>query len=146
MERAIQNFIDCKRIAVVGYSRTGRKFGNSAYNELQERGYEVFAVHPTEKEIAGTPCYPNLKALQGRIDGVFISLPGEKAVPVLHEAAALGLKNVWLQQGAESSEALETARQFGLNVVTRKCVLMYAPPVRSYHRWHRGIVKLVGRL
>ncbi|MEO8167637.1 MAG: CoA-binding protein, partial [bacterium] len=63
-DQLIQDFVDCKRIAVVGYSRNKRKFGNYAYAELTQRGYQVFAVHPSEKEIAGVACYPNLWTLQ----------------------------------------------------------------------------------
>lgn len=146
MDQSIQDFVGCKRIAVVGYSRNKRKFGNYAYAELTQRGYQVFAVHPTEKEIAGVACSPNLRALQGKIDGVLISLPSKQAVSVLEEAASIGVQNVWVQQGAESAEVLEVAQRLKLNAVTKKCVLMYAPPVRSFHGWHRSLAKLFGRL
>jgi predicted CoA-binding protein len=146
MGKPIDDFISCKRIAVVGYSRNRRKFGNLAYNELKKRGYEVSAIHPTEKEIAGVPCYPNLTALRGKIDAVLVSVQPQQAVAVVEEAAAIGLKNVWLQQGAESSDVLETAKRLHLNVVAKKCVLMYAPPVKSVHGWHRAFAKLVGKL
>ncbi len=145
MDQSIQDFIGSKRLAIVGYSRNGRKFGNQAYAELQQRGYQVFAVHPTQKEIGGVPCYPNLQALQGKIDGVLISLPPKQAVSVLEEAASIGVKNIWLQQGAESAEVLEVAKRLGLHVVSKKCVLMYAPPVRSFHGWHRSLAKLFGQ-
>lgn len=146
MEPYIQDFIECRRIAVVGYSRNAGKFGNSAYAELRQRGYEVYAVHPTEEEIRGVRCVPNLHALQGRIDAVLVSVPAAQAVAVLEEAASIGVRNVWLQQGAESPEVLATASRLGLHMVAKKCVLMYAPPVRSFHGWHRGLVKLFGRL
>lgn len=146
MDQSIQDFVGCKRIAVVGYSRNKRKFGNYAYAELTQRGYQVFAVHPTEKEIAGVACSPNLRALQGKIDGVLISLPSKQAVSVLEEAASIGVQNVWVQQGAESAEVLEVAQRLKLNAVTKKCVLMYAPPVRSFHGWHRSLAKLFGQL
>lgn len=145
-EQSIQSFIGCKRIAVVGFSRSGRKFGNMAYSELKQRGYQVFAVHQTEKKISGVSCYPNVSALRGQIDGVLVSLSHKKAISVLEEVASIGVKNVWLQQGAESSEVLEAAGRLGLDVVSRKCVLMYAPPVRSYHAWHRAVMKVIGKL
>ena len=146
MDRAIQDFINGKRIAIVGVSRDGTKFGNTAFAELAARGYQVFPVHPTAREVAGTPCYPNLAALRGQVDGALVSVSPQQAVSVLREAAAIGLKNVWLQQGAESPEALALARELGLNLVARKCVLMYAPPVRSFHAWHRVFAKLFGQL
>jgi len=146
MNQAIQDFVNGKRIAVVGVSRDGAKFGNTAFTELAARGYQVFAVHPTAQEIAGTRCYPNLTALRGQVDGALVIVSPQQAVPVLREAASIGLKNVWLQQGAESPEALALARDLGLNLVARKCVLMYASPVRSFHAWHRAFARLFGQL
>jgi hypothetical protein len=146
VDQAIQHFIDGKRIAVVGVSRSEKKFGNMAFAELAARGYQVFAVHPAAKEIAGAPCYPNLAALRGQVDGVLVIVAPQQAAQVLREAAAIGVKNVWLQQGAESPEALALARELGLELVANKCVLMYAPPVRSFHAWHRGFVWLTGKL
>ena len=146
MDQAIQDFVNGKRIAVVGVSRDKTKFGNTAFTELAARGYQVFAVHPTAQELAGARCYPNLAALQGQVDGALVVVSPQQAVSVLREADAIGLKNVWLQQGAESPEALALARDLGLYLVARKCVLMYAPPVRSFHAWHRAFARLFGQL
>lgn len=146
MEQAIQDFINGKRIAVVGVSRNKEKFGNMAFTELAARGYQVFPVHPTAQEILGARCYPNLTALRGQVDGALVVVGSEQAASVLREAAAIGLKNVWLQQGAESPEVLTLARDLGLNLVAKKCVLMYAPPVRSFHGAHRFFARLFGQL
>jgi predicted CoA-binding protein len=56
------------------------------------------------------------------------------------------MKNVWLQQGSESSEVLAQAKQLGMSVISGKCILMYAPPVRSWHGFHRIVMKLIGQL
>ena len=146
MNQAIQDFVGCRRIAVVGASRGGKKFGNAAAKELQTRGYQVFVIHPEAQEIDGQTCYPNLSALRGQIDAVLISVPAAQAAAVMREAASLGIRHVWLQQGAESPELLTLGQELGLSLVSKKCVLMYAPPVKSYHGWHRGFVKLVGKL
>jgi len=39
MDQSIHDFIECKRLAVIGASRKGNKFGNMASKELRERGY-----------------------------------------------------------------------------------------------------------
>ena len=148
MNQAIQDFVGCRSIAVVGASRGGKKFGNVAAKELQTRGYQVFVIHPEAQEIDGQPCYPNLSALasRGEVDAVLISVPAAQAAAVMREAASLGIRHVWLQQGAESPELLALGQELDLSLVSKKCVLMYAPPVKSYHGWHRGFVKLVGKL
>jgi predicted CoA-binding protein len=138
MNTAIEEFIKCKRIAVVGLSRRGKKFGNSIFSELSKRGYEVFAVHPEAEEIGGAPCYRRLGLLAGMVDAVVISIPPGAVPGVLREAASAGVKNVWLQQGAESSEAVSLGNELGLSLVPGKCVLMYAPPVEGFHAWHRA--------
>ncbi len=146
MEQSIQDFINCKRIAIVGCSSTGRKFGNSAYKELKQRGYQVFPVHPTENEIDGDKCFPNLTALRGEIDAVLISVSSKYVELILNEAASIGIKNIWIQQGAESNQAIDAANRLGLNFVSKKCILMYAPPVNSLHKFHRSITRIFGRL
>lgn len=146
MDQAIQDFVAGRRVAVVGASRHGRKFGNAAGTELAARGYRVVLVHREAKEIAGMPCRPDLAAVRDAVDGVLVSVRPREAPAVLREAAAAGLRNVWLQQGAESPEALALARELGLNLVARKCVLMYAPPVKGIHGFHRTLARLFGRL
>lgn len=143
---AIEAFIHCQRIAVAGASRSGKKFGNMAAKELQKRGFQVVLIHPEAKEIDGQPCYPSLTAARGHVDAVLISVPAAQAAEIMREAAGIGLRNVWLQQGAETPELIALGQELNLDLVSKKCVLMYAPPVRSYHGWHRGFTKLVGQL
>jgi len=146
MNPLIDNFVGSKRIAVVGMSRSGKKFGNMAGKELKAKGYEIFAVHPEAKEIDGFACYPDLKSLNGKIDGVWISIPPKNVSPVLEEAAQIGLKNIWLQQGAWSAEVQQTIDRLNLPVVSKKCIMMYAQPVKSVHKFHRTIKGIFGKL
>lgn len=146
MDQAVMDFVQGRRIAVVGVSRNSSKFGSAAYKELKQRGYQVYAVNPNVPEIEGEPCYANLDELRGQVDGVLVVVPPHKAVQVLREAAGAGIRNVWLQQGSESAEVLFTVEELGLNAVSKKCILMYAQPVRGFHRLHRGFVQLFGKL
>ena len=146
MNPLIEQFVSSKRIAVVGMSRSGKKFGNMAAKELKAKGYEIFAVHPEAAEIDGFTCSPNLQSLTGKIDGVWISIPPKNVSLVLEEAAQIGLKNIWLQQGAWSAEVQQTIDQLNLPVVSKKCIMMYAPPVKSVHKFHRTIVGIFGGL
>jgi uncharacterized protein len=146
MDTSVQEFLKGKRLAVVGVSRSGKKFGNMIHDELKQRGFQTFIVHPDAKEIAGDKCYESIGALKGQVDGVVICVPPPQAGPVMREAAQAGIRHVWLQQGAESPEAAAQARELGINLVAGKCILMFAPPVRSFHRWHRAIAGLFGQL
>jgi hypothetical protein len=148
MNTSIQEFISGKRIAIVGASRTNDKykFGNMAGAELKRRGYEVYFVHPQAETINGETVYLNLSALRGRVDGILVSVPPSKGADVLREAALVGIRNVWVQQGGESLELVKLGEELRLNLVTGKCILMYAQPVRGYHTIHRLIARLSGQL
>jgi uncharacterized protein len=146
MNQAITDFTAGKRIAIAGVSRNGKGFGNIARKELAARGYQVFPVNPRADVIDGAPCYPGLAALAGQVDGVLVCVPAQEGAEVLHEAASVGIHNVWIQQGAESPELVALAQTLGLNAVSGKCILMYAGPVKGFHNWHRAWVKLTGKL
>jgi len=146
MNRAIEEFITSKRIAVVGISRKQGKFGNRVLKELGNRGYEVYPVHPEAEVIEGVRCHASLTALRGAVDAVVVCIRPAAVDGVLREAAAIGLNRVWLQQGAESPSAVALGAELGMNLVAGKCILMYAPPVGGFHAFHRGMNRLFGRL
>ncbi len=145
MKKEIEEFVQSKRIALMGASRTGKKFGNAIADELKLKGYEVFLVHPEAKEISGKTCYPNLAALKDQVDAVVICLPPAKAKQAVKEVADAGIKKVWLQQGSQSPEVLAEAKELGLSPISGKCIMMYVEPVNSLHKWHRAFTKLFGQ-
>jgi hypothetical protein len=142
----VQEFMDQKTLAVVGVSRDPKKFGNMAYRELKARGYHVFPINRNIESIDGTECYPNLRALPEKVDGVVIVVPPKETADVVREADALAIPRVWMQQGSESDMAIEYCREHGINEVHGECILMFAEPVRSYHRLHRGVMRVLGKL
>ena len=116
MNPLIDQFVSSKRIAVVGMSRSGKKFGNMAARELKMKGYEIYPVHPEAVEIDGFACSPYLQSLSGKVDAVWISIPPKNVSQVLQKAAQIGLKNIWLQQGAWSAEVQQTIDRLQLPV------------------------------
>jgi predicted CoA-binding protein len=145
MDQKIQDFVNSKRIAVVGVSRTPQKMGNGIYTELKQRGYEVFGVNPNLETIGADMCYPSLAELAGKVDAVVICVHPQQSAGVLRDAAAAGIKKVWLQQGSQSLETIKAAKESGLDPVTGKCILMYAGEVTSIHAFHRFFAKLFGQ-
>jgi predicted CoA-binding protein len=146
MDSSIQEFLKGKRFGLVGYSRSGHKFGNMIFTELKGRRYSVRVVHPELKEIGGEPCAATVGALAGQVDGLIINVSPRKSAQVVRDAAQAGIRNIWLQQGADSPEAVKAARELGLNFVAGKCILMYATPVRSFHAFHRLFARLFGQM
>lgn len=145
MDANIQNFLQAKRLAIAGVSRSEQKFGTAIYKELKQRGFQVFGVNPQMQTIAGDPCYATIGELAGKVDGVVICLPPQKAADVIRQAAAAGIQKIWLQQGSQSALTSQAAREAGVSPVEGKCILMYAGEVKSVHAFHRFFARLFGQ-
>ena len=134
----INTFLAHPAIAVVGVSRGGKKFGNRACRVLREKGYRVYPVHPRAATIDGMTCSARLADLPEPVGGVLVVVPPRAAVDVIREAAAAGIHRVWLQQGAESPEALRVCEELKMDVVAGECILMFAQP-EGIHRVHQFV-------
>src|SRR5262249_34913460 len=51
----------------------------------------VYPINPRYPEILGIKCYPNLSAVPGPIDAMFVALPAEGVLAVMQEAARIGV-------------------------------------------------------
>ena len=138
----VNAFLASSRIAVVGVSRSKNKFGNLAYRELKSKGYRLVPVHPDAREIEGDACARDLEALPEPADGVLVVVPPARATEVVKQAHAAGIRRVWLQQGAQSDEAVRFCREHDMQVVANECILMLAEPAGFVHRTHRWVATL----
>ena len=142
----IDAFLACRRLAVAGVRRNGLGFGATVVPELEKKGYEVRLVHPVVQSIGGRPCARSLAELEGKVDGVLLVTKPDATLELVREAAALGLRNVWMQRGAESPAAIQAAEALGLFPVHGECILMFAEPAGFPHRVHRFFRRVSGSL
>ncbi len=142
----IEKFLQLKKFAIVGVSRNKDKFGNMIYREMKSSGYQVMAVNPNADMVEGDRCFAGLGALPEVPDGVVVVVPPEDGVKVIEEAAALGINNIWVQQGANSSETDQKCTELNLNCVSGECIFMYLEPVKSIHGLHRFFRRLFGKM
>jgi predicted CoA-binding protein len=143
---AVEDFLGQQTLAVVGASRDEKKFGNKVYKDLIRKGYKTYPVNPNAEEIEGQPCYPDLSALPEAVDGVVFVVPPAQTEKVVREAAEVGVSRVWMQQGSESADAVRFCEDNGISVVAGECILMFAEPAEFYHRMHRWVWGLLGKL
>jgi uncharacterized protein len=142
---AIETFLAQPALAIAGVSRSGKKFGNVILRELRAKGHRIYPLHPTAAAIDGQRCYRYFSDLPERIGGLVVCLSPPHSVDVVRDAAAAGITNVWLQQGADSPYLVHLCGELGLNVVAGECILMFASP-KGIHRVHRMLRGAVGRL
>ena len=142
----INEFLGSKTLAVVGVSSKRRGFGYTVYHDLKGKGYKVYPVNPNTNAIDGNPCYPDVRLLPEKVDGVVLVIPPEQTEQVVAEVAEAGIKRAWMQQGAESDAAIRFCEERGISVVHGECIIMFATPAAFPHRVHRWVRGVVGKL
>ena len=116
-------------IAVVGLTSNPEKPANWVSEYMMEQGYRIIPVNPDEQEVFGLTCYPNLSSIPESVEFVNVFRRPQFCADVAREAAAVGAKALWLQQGIVSEEARRIAEEAGIEYVENRCVM-------SEHRRH----------
>jgi len=147
---SIAAFLRGRRFAVAGVSRSGRQPSNAIFTRLRDCGYEVFAVNPAASEVAGEPCYPNLRSVPAALDGVVIATPPAASADVVRQCAELGVTRVWFHRsigdGSVSPEAIDACRTHQIAPIVGGCPMMYCGRVDVFHKCMRWWFSRNGRI
>ncbi len=141
--KQINEFLDSQPIALVGVSRNPKKFGYAVYKELKDKGMNVVPVNPQANEIMGDKTYASVKMLPDDVKSIIVFTKKEQTASVVRDARDKGIRNIWIQQHADSKEALNELRDSGINFITGECILMHYKP-HSVHKFHGAIRKFFG--
>lgn len=141
---SIKSFLELKNIAVVGVSSKGKGFGVAVYNQVRENGYNVYGVNKNGGFSDSIKLYNSIAMIENKIDGIITVVPPSETEIIVQQAKELGIKNIWMQQGSESKNAIDFCNQNEIDVVHNECIMMFVEPVKSIHSFHRWINKLVG--
>jgi len=142
--RQIEEFLGSQPVAMAGVSRNPKKFGFAAFKELKEKGMNIIPVNPNATEIHGTKTYTDIKSLPGDVKGLIIMTKKDKTAGVVREAKEKGISQIWIQQMADSKEAMKELEGSGINYITGECILMHYKP-HSIHKFHAGLRKFFRR-
>jgi len=123
---------------------------NAIFRKLRASGFEVVPVNPHADELEGVPCYPDLAAVPGEIDGLVIATPPAAALDLVRQAGARGVRRVWFHrsfgEGSVAEEAVRECAGRGIEPIVGGCPLMYCDPVDFGHRCMRWWLNRKGTL
>ncbi|ADO57300.1 CoA-binding protein [Paenibacillus polymyxa] len=111
-------------IAVVGLSDKSDRTSYMVSYAMQKRGYRIIPVNPAAagQTILGETCYASLAEVPEPVELVNVFRRSEYCAEVAREAAAIGAKILWLQQGIISQEAADIAQEHGMMVIMDRCI------------------------
>jgi len=115
-------YAEARTVAVVGASNNEMKAAHTIPRYLQRQGYRIIPVNPRGGEILGEKVYEKLTDVQEPVDVVDVFRPSEETPDVARDAVKIGAKVLWLQEGIESEEAEQIAREGGLTPVMNACM------------------------
>jgi predicted CoA-binding protein len=125
-QEQIKQFLAGKRFAVVGASKDRAKYGNKVLRAYLQNNRDAIPVNPGADQIEGLTAYRDLASVPSDVDGVSIITPPAVTEKVVEQALQRGIKQIWMQPGAESSAAIESAENAGANVIAGGPCLLVA--------------------
>ena len=110
-------------IAIVGASSSPARDSYKVMKFLKDFGYRVFPVNPylINTTILDQECYPDLIAIEERIDMVDVFRAIEYIPSIVNEAIKIKAKILWTQEGLYSEEVEHLGVNAGLTVVMNQC-------------------------
>ena len=119
----IKKVFAMRKIAVVGMSPKEHRPSNYVAKYMDDKGYDIIPVNPSQQNIQGKKCYPSLLDIPVKVDIVNVFRQSQFAASITKEAVSIGAKAMWLQDGVISDEAYNIARTAGLLFVMNDCML-----------------------
>jgi hypothetical protein len=145
-KESIKTFLANRKIAIAGASRDRKKFGFAVMEKLKQAGVDIYPINPNTDLLHGERCYRNVSFLPEDTGGLLVMTPKPETAGVVEAAIKKGIRNIWIQQMSETPEAIKLAESGHVSLITGQCILMFAEPVDSIHKFHRAIKRLFGRL
>lgn len=113
-------------IAVIGATDHPAKYGGIIYRDLKAKGYKVFAVNLYRETVDGDPCWRSVGDLPETPTVADFVIPAARGVQVLDECEQAGIRNIWVQPGADSPELEERLANGPFEWITRACIMVRA--------------------
>jgi predicted CoA-binding protein len=118
-------FFSSPAFGVAGASTNRDKFGNKVLRCYQQNDRKVYGINPRATEIEGAPCVASVADLPDDVLSISVITPPAITEQVVKDAIARGIKNIWMQPGAQNPKAIEECRKQGINVIADgSCILV----------------------
>jgi uncharacterized protein len=124
----IESMVGAHSFCVIGASRDTSKFGYAVYRSLKSDGKKTYPVNPNAEFIDRSVCYPSVRDLPETVDVAVFVVPPPSVGSIVRECHAAGIKNIWMQPGAESTDAIDYCEANGLRVVAGECIMTRLRP------------------
>lgn len=142
-QNQINQLLAQRHMAIVGVSRSSKKFGHQVFMQLKGMNYHLYPVHREAESIEGVRCYRSINELPVEVQSICLITPKHQTDDLINQSLKRGISQIWVQQMSEGQETEKIARDSGANIVMGRCVFMYTNP-KGIHKFHMQLNKLFG--
>lgn len=122
---SIEQFLAAGPFGVAGASTNRDKYGNKVLRAYLQNGHTAYPINGRADEVEGQRAFADVAALPEDVGALSIITPPAITEQVVDDALARGIRELWMQPGAESAAAIERAEAEGANVIHGgPCVLV----------------------
>ena len=114
---------DQKSVAVIGASNDRAKYGNKAIRAYLRSEYKVYPVNPKGGVVEGLEAHKSILDIQAEVERATLYVPPEVGLKVIEQIAPKGVKELYVNPGAESDKLVNKARKLGLNPILACSIL-----------------------
>ncbi|MBF0106895.1 MAG: CoA-binding protein [Deltaproteobacteria bacterium] len=117
IKQQIDTFLKSSSFAVVGASQNRAKYGNKVLRVYMQNNLKVYPINPKEDSIEGLTCLKEISELPADTQSISVITPPAVTEKVVEAAHKKGIKNIWMQPGAESTRAINLCKEFNINCI-----------------------------
>ena len=132
MTQRIKEFLEAAAFGVAGASAKRHKYGNKVLRCYLQNKCTVFPINPNENQIEGIDCVAHINELPDSVTSLSVITPPLVTEQIVAQAIARGIKNIWMQPGAESAEAIKLCEDAGINVIADGSCLLVVMGYREH--------------
>jgi predicted CoA-binding protein len=111
-------------VVILGASDKPDRYAYLAFDALKKRGFRVLPVHPTLKEIEGTPVFSSLSEIKESVHTITLYVGPEKSANLSKEILGLSPKRIIFNPGAENKALLQAAQKQGIDAMDACTLVM----------------------
>jgi uncharacterized protein len=124
-DQQIELFLSSPAFGVAGASVNRHKYGNKVLRCYLQHGKTVVPINPSESEIEGVACVATIGELPAEVKSLSMITPPAVTAQLVPQAIEKGIKNIWMQPGAEHPDAVALCRERGINIIADgSCLLV----------------------
>ena len=157
---ALSALFEAQDVAIVGASNNPRKASHHVIRTMQVEGFagRIFPVNPSEDTVLGLKCYPSLTEIDESVDLVVVSIPAERVLSVVEQAAdredvcAMVILTAGFAETAVAEAValerriVETANAAGIRIVGPNCIGVINPRTKLCTGFAPGLTLTPGKI